>query len=93
MPDNCPILEAHGVKLNDIRGGAEVCRNCPLERCIYDEKRESLYSQRKRLRDQEVIRLFTTERKRIKELALMFNVGRQTIHRIIKDYRHQRKKV
>jgi len=85
MPDNCPILEAHGVKLNDKRGGAEVCQNCPLEKCIYDGKRdEKRDRQRKKVRDQEIIRLFTIEGKKIKELALMFNISRRTVKRAIK---------
>lgn len=90
MPDNCPILEAHGIKLNDKQGGAEICRNCPLEKCIYDAERdEKRDRQRKKVRDQEIIRLFITEEKRIRELALMFNISQKTVQRAIKDYRRR----
>lgn len=88
MPDNCPILEAHGIRLDDLKGGKEICLNCPLypEKCIYDEQGGARHY-RKKLRDRELIRLFTIEGKRIRELAPIFNITPRTAQRVIKEYR------
>ncbi|MBI2328556.1 MAG: hypothetical protein HYU85_02805 [Chloroflexi bacterium] len=62
---------------------ADSCLNCPFTRCIYDEvggKQRWL----KRLRAREMTRLFTTEGKAIKELALMFGVSQRTVQRALK---------
>ncbi len=62
---------------------ADSCLNCPFTRCIYDEpggKQRWL----KRLRAREMVRLFTTEGKGIKELALMFGVSQRTVQRALK---------
>ena len=62
---------------------ANSCLNCPFTRCIYDEpggKQRWL----KRLRAREMARLFTTKRKGIPELALMFGVSRRTVQRALK---------
>ena len=62
---------------------ADSCLNCPFIRCIYDEaggKQRWL----KRLRAREMTRLFTTERKGVKELALMFGVSQRTGQRALK---------
>ena len=62
---------------------ADSCLNCPLPKCIYDEpggKQHWL----KRLRAGEMARLFTTEGKGIKELALMFDVSQRTVQRALK---------
>ncbi len=59
------------------------CLNCPLPKCIYDEpggKQRWL----KRLRAREMARLFTTEGKGIKGLALMFGVSQRTVQRALK---------
>ena len=62
---------------------ADSCLNCPFTRCIYDEPRGK---QRwlKRLRAKEMARLFTTEGKGVKELALMFDVSQRTVQRALK---------
>ncbi len=62
---------------------AASCLSCPFSRCIYDEPRGK---QRwlKRLRAREMVRLFTTEGKGIKELALMFSVSQRTVQRALK---------
>ena len=52
----------------------ESCLNCPLPKCIYDEP-GGKHHWLKRLRGKEMARLFTTEGKEIKELALMFGVS------------------
>jgi len=88
MPDNCPILEARGIKEGDLKGNG-ICLNCPLEKCIYDEHRGKEHYHKK-LRDQEIIRLFTTEGKRRKELALMFNITQRTVNRAIKSSRSKK---
>ena len=62
---------------------AHSCLNCPFTRCIYDEaggKQRWL----KRLRAREMTRLFTTEGKEIKELALMFGISQRTVQRALK---------
>ncbi len=62
---------------------ANSCLNCPFTRCIHDEpggKQRWL----KGLRAREMARLFTTERKGIKELALMFAVSQRTVQRALK---------
>jgi hypothetical protein len=59
------------------------CLNCPFPECIYAQpggKQQWL----RRLRDKEVLRLFTTQGKGAKELALMFGVSQRTIQRILK---------
>ena len=67
---------------------ADSCLNCPFPECIYAQpggKQRWL----KRLRDKEVLRMFTTQGKRVKELALMFGVSRRTIQRILKRGRDE----
>ncbi|MDH5696301.1 MAG: helix-turn-helix domain-containing protein [Dehalococcoidia bacterium] len=67
---------------------ADSCLNCPFPECIYAQpggKQQWL----KRLRDEEVIRLFTTQGKGVKELASVFGVSRRTIQRILKRARDE----
>ena len=62
---------------------ADSCLDCPFPECLYAEpggKQRWL----KALRDEAVLRLFTSRGKTIKELALMFGVSRRTIQRILK---------
>ena len=62
---------------------ARSCLNCPFEKCIYDEPRgRQRYT--KRLRNQQILRLFTTEGKGIRELATIFGVSQRTIQRALK---------
>ena len=64
-------------------GRQSSCLNCPFSKCIYDQhggKQRWL----KRLRDEEMVRLFTTEAKKIKELALIFGVSQRTVQRALK---------
>ena len=65
---------------------AESCLHCPFVKCIYDEpggKQRWL----KRLRAREMARLFTTEGKGIKELAVIFGVSQRTVQRVLKAAR------
>jgi len=62
---------------------ADFCLDCPFPECLYYEpggKQRWL----KTLRDEAVLRLFTDQGKRVKDLALMFGVSRRTIQRILK---------
>jgi hypothetical protein len=62
---------------------ADSCLSCPFPDCIYVQPRGK-QQWLKGLRDQEVLRLFTTQGKGEKELAIMFGVSRRTIQRILK---------
>lgn len=61
---------------------ASACLSCPLPKCVYDQPRGR---QRwlKRLRDQEIVRLFNTEGKGVKELASMFSLSQRTVQRVL----------
>ena len=74
--DGCELATAY-------LGHKSSCLSCPFTRCIYDEpggKQHWL----KRLRAREMAKLFTTEGKGIKELALMFGVSQRTVQRALK---------
>jgi hypothetical protein len=76
LPENCRYRD-EGCEL------AESCLNCPFPECIYDEpggKQRLLKEQR----DDEIARLFTGEKKSIKELARIFNLSVRTIQRALK---------
>ena len=62
---------------------ADSCLNCPLQKCIYDEP-GGRQRWLKRQRDREIARLFTTEGKGVKELALMFDLSQRTVQRALK---------
>jgi len=64
-------------------GHKSSCLSCPFTRCIYDEPggRQSFL---KEGRAREMVKLFTTEGKGIKELALMFGVSQRTVQRALK---------
>ena len=59
------------------------CLDCPFARCVYEE-RGGRRSWLKGLRDKEVVRLFDTEGKGIKEVALIFGVSQRTVQRALK---------
>jgi hypothetical protein len=71
---------------------AESCLNCPFPRCLYDQP-----GGRKRwlktLRDEAVLRLFTGQGKKVKDLALMFGVSRRTIQRVLKRAKESAPKI
>jgi len=63
---------------------ADSCLDCPFPECLYAQpggKQRWL----KTLRDEAVLRLFTDQAKKVKELALMFGVSQRTIQRILKQ--------
>ena len=63
---------------------ADSCLNCPFPECIYAQP-GGRQRWLKRLRDKEVLRLFTAQGKGAKELGLMFGVSQRTIQRILKN--------
>ena len=63
---------------------ADSCLKCPFPQCIYEQPGGKRRWQ-KRLRDGEITRLFTSEDKGVKELALMFGVSQRTVQRALKD--------
>ena len=67
---------------------AESCLNCPFPECIYDEpggKQRLLKEQR----NAEIVKLFSTGKKSVKELAQMFNLSIRTIQRALKKQRQK----
>ena len=77
------LLPEHQQYKDDGCDLAASCLNCPFERCIYDQpggKQRWL----KKLRVKEMTKLFTTEGKGIRELALMFGVSPRTVQRALK---------
>ncbi len=62
---------------------ADSCLNCPLPKCIYDQP-GGRQRRLKRLRDKEIARLFTTEGKGVKEIALSFGVSQRTVQRALR---------
>jgi len=67
---------------------ADSCLDCPFPKCIYDEP-GGRQRWLKGLRDKEVARLFATESKGVKELALMFGVSQRTVQRALKRSRYE----
>jgi len=67
---------------------AASCLNCPLPKCIYDQPggRQRWLS---RQRDREIVRLFSTEGKGVKELALMFGLSQRTVQRALKRAKNE----
>lgn len=63
---------------------ASSCLNCPFPQCIYEQPRGR---QRwlKKLRDKEIARLFNSEGKGVKKLALMFGVSQRTVQRALRN--------
>jgi len=69
-------------------GHKSSCLNCPFAKCIYDEPRgRQRYI--KGLRDKEIVRLFITQEKGIKELALIFGLSQRTIQRALKRAKNE----
>jgi hypothetical protein len=62
---------------------ADSCLNCPFPQCIYEQPRGK---QRwlKRARDCEIVRLFNSKGRSVRELAQVFGVSQRTIQRALK---------
>lgn len=67
---------------------AKSCLNCPFPKCIYDQP-GGRQCWLKRLRDREMLRLFITEDKEVKELALRFGVSQRTVQRALKRAKNE----
>ena len=63
---------------------ANSCLNCPLPHCVHDEPggRQRLL---KRQRGRDMARMYTTERKGVKELAEIFKVNQRTVQRAFSE--------
>ena len=75
-PEYCHYQD-HGCDL------AGSCLNCPFASCVYEEARGK-QRRLKRLRANEMTRLFTDEGKEVKELAQIFAVSQRTVQRALK---------
>jgi len=62
---------------------AESCLSCPFPQCLYEQPRGK---QRwlKKARDREIVRLYNSKGKGVRELAQMFGVSERTIQRALK---------
>ena len=67
---------------------ASSCLDCPFPKCIYDQP-GGRQRWLKRLRGREMVRLFKTEGKGVKELALIFNVSQRTVQRALRRMRYE----
>ncbi len=61
---------------------AESCLDCPFPQCIYEQPRGRQHWLKKQ-RDIEMVRLFNSEGKEVKELALLFGVSQRTVQRAL----------
>ncbi len=64
------------------------CLNCPFPQCIYEQPR-GRQRWRKKLRENEMLQLFTTKGKEVKELAVMFGVSQMTVQRALKRTKNE----
>ena len=67
---------------------ADSCLDCPFPACIYDQP-GGRQRWLKKQRDKEIVRLFSTEGKGIKELVLMFGVSQRTVQRALKRAKNE----
>ena len=63
---------------------ASSCLDCPFSKCIY-ELPGGRQRWLKRQREKDMARLFITEGKKVKELALLFSVSQRTVQRALKS--------
>jgi len=64
------------------------CLKCPFPRCVYDQP-GGRQCWLKRQRNREMVRLFSTEGKGIKELAQIFSVSQRTVQRALKRAKNE----
>jgi hypothetical protein len=87
-PEHCHYQDEGCELATAYLGHQSHCSKCPFPECIYDEPRgKQRWS--KRLRDEEIVRQFTTEGKGIKELALTFNISQRTVQRALKRTKNE----
>ena len=79
--DGCEVATTYS-------GRKSSCLNCPFAKCIYDEPggRQRYI---KRRRDKEIARLFNSDGKGIKELALMFGISLRTVQRALERVKNE----
>jgi hypothetical protein len=81
LPEHCDYRD-EGCEL------AISCLNCPFTICILDQP-GGKQRWRKRLRDTEIIRLFSSEGKKTGELAQRFGVSLRTVQRVLRRNRSE----
>lgn len=59
------------------------CLNCPFPRCV-DEQPGGRQKWFRKLRDEEILRIYTIGGKGINEMAMKFGVSRRTVQRVLK---------
>ena len=64
---------------------ADSCLSCPFSQCVYEQP-GGRQRWLKKLRNREIVRLFSNEGKGVKELALEFGVSERTIQRALKSF-------
>ena len=84
-PEYCHYRDEGCEFADKFLGHKSNCLNCPFLKCIYDEP-GGRQRWLKRQRNREIIRLFNTEGKGVKELALMFGLSQRTVQRALKSY-------
>jgi DNA-directed RNA polymerase specialized sigma subunit len=81
LPEFC-IYEDEGCEL------AESCLECPFSQCI-EERRLGRSKRNRKHRDKEIVRLRAKEKKTIREIASICNVGVRTVNRALKHHRRK----
>ena len=77
--DGCELATAY-------LGHQSSCLNCPFPTCIYEQPggKQRWF---KKLRDKEIVRLFNTEGKKVKKLAMIFGLSERTVQRVLRRAR------
>jgi len=63
---------------------ADSCLNCPFSQCIYEQP-GGRQRWLKKLRDRQIVNLFSSDGKGVKELALLFGVSQRTVQRVLRS--------
>ena len=63
---------------------AASCLDCPFSRCVYEQPGGRQHWL-KSLRDSEITRLFISDGRGVKELALMFGIIQRTVQRALRN--------
>jgi len=79
---NCPVLEAEGIDWESSEG-VDICVNCSLPQCVFDDGLKPVYSQRIRARNKEISHLNKLNGTSVEELANMFGLSTRTVERVL----------